>query len=1149
MTKLKLFAITGLAAVLGSACLADGIALRQIKKEGWKTVEIENDFYKVVLIPKIARLPYSYLFKPTGHELFRHPVPLTTPKKGEKFIYYGGIIDSIPWVAGNVDSERLPTKGYLHFSKWTEKTGKSGNFVWWEGKTKFKYKDPITGVPARLSFKKRITGYAGSSQLRMDYTIKNTGKTDARLTLDIHARTIINEYSKGDYFYAPGDRCYVYELYNMGEVEKRGVNLFEWTDWPLREAAELIMPDKGVKYIFTYNPANWCAVGDPGSKEAMFFVSSPIQYDTRTDIMKMGIFMTDKAYVVQPCLSYALQGANHIWRKPEAITQLAPGEHCKFTVDMVVYGDVFRNDVEKAFNVFPGCVLLDEPRAKLRSGNLTLNGRIAFAGSGTLTVTSGDETIKSQDVKAGLYDLKKIGAIPCVAGKAVKMMLKDESGSIELCAFESQYFQPSSANGKYRRRITVDKTMVVSGNLTGFPVQIAFKDDALKSLANGGHVMDDKAQDICFVTADAKELLPYEIEKYDPVSGEFKALVRLPKVMSSEDTVFYMYYGGKSKSQAKAAEGRVWDTGMKKIIRPKSKDAVVLQNDRNLKFRNQITVEALVESTDGRAEGMQSIVSMWKPLDSFDTFDAYDAGNTSGLDTSGFLGAVFDGRYLYFSPQHDAETRHGKVLRYDTHGGFHDSASWKGYDASASSGLETKGYYGAVFDGLYVYFVPRRTPKEYHTRVLRYNTRMPFENSKSWTAFDTGIGISYQGGGFDGRYVYFAPGSVDKNSPHYDKANKGRDSGLVLRYDTQKPFDRKSSYETFNAGNTGGLRTRDFDGVVFDGQYVYFVPLSFSAVLRYNTKGKFTDQASWEAFDATPLGMKRNVGSVFDGRYIYFATYNGKHIIRYDVNKPFVKGESWSAYDVTKTSGAKRAGYDGGFFDGRYVYFVPFIDFTRRENNKKMVFHSEIIRYDTQKDFNAPQSWKVTDAEKTSGLHTVGYNAGAFDGRYFYFAPWHDGSAYEKEGKIVGHGRVLRYDTLGDNGTFSLRYCDYGHNGGLSGSVPGPRFLVNTDKGAMSIAANEVLGAGRHYIVGVYDGDRIRLFIDGMLANEQSAKGKIVNSKTGLAIGRVQDGLGYFGGRIFEVRISDVARSAEWIRTQAKSILTPNAFCRVGEEK
>jgi hypothetical protein len=538
------------------------------------------------------------------------------------------------------------------------------------------------------------------------------------------------------------------------------------------------------------------------------------------------------------------------------------------------------------------------------------------------------------------------------------------------------------------------------------------------------------------------------------------------------------------------------------------------------RFSDAITVEAWVHIREARAEALQTIVAQWEPLTSFDTFDAYDAGHTSGMDTTGFFGAVFDGRYVYFVPQHDTRDRHGRVLRYDTHGAFRSAASWQAYDAGHTDGMVTKGYYGAVFDGRHVYFVPRREPTRFHARVLRLDTRGEFTDPRSWAAFD-------------GRYIYFCPGhhAVPKSElaqppPSASPAVTGLSAdhwqlgnSVVLRHDTQGEFKDLRSWATFDAAHTDSLECCDYDGAAFDGRYVYFTPLSTGNVLRYDTRGGFQSPASWTAHDIKPLGMKLAVGSVFDGRFLYFVPYGQtEYAVRYDTRGPFAEAGSWSRYRLLDTPGLPGIGFDGGFFDGRFVYFVPYYDGDK-------FFHGYVLRYDTRGEFHNPASWRATDAGQTGGLHAVGYNAGAFDGRYFYFAAWQDGSSFPKA--IVGHGRVLRYDTLGGNGTFSLRWCDYGHNGGLCAALPGARFLVNTEQGARSIAANRLPSAGRHHLAGVYDGRSIRLFLDGNLVNEQAASGRLVASAVPLTTGPVE-------GEIERIRISDCARGADWLRERAR---------------
>ena len=150
---------------------------------------------------------------------------------------------------------------------------------------------------------------------------------------------------------------------------------------------------------------------------------------------------------------------------------------------------------------------------------------------------------------------------------------------------------------------------------------------------------------------------------------------------------------------------------------------------------------------------------------------------------------------------------------------------------------------------------------------------------------------------------------------------------------------------------------------------------------------------------------------------------------------PFTDPSSWEQYDAAHTDGVDTGGFDGGFFDGRYVTFCPW---TRTPPPGEVGYHCNYLSYDTTRTFDDSDAWSGYDASTTDGLESIGYNAGAFDGGAFYAAP-----LYAADGEDF-HGRMMRVDTLGRYGAFSLRFCVYGHNGGLCAAVPGPSFLVNT---------------------------------------------------------------------------------------------------------
>ena len=155
-----------------------------------------------------------------------------------------------------------------------------------------------------------------------------------------------------------------------------------------------------------------------------------------------------------------------------------------------------------------------------------------------------------------------------------------------------------------------------------------------------------------------------------------------------------------------------------------------------------LCAEAWVDARSCRHEGMQALVSQWSPPDVWPGFSAFDASDLQGLPTRGYFGAVFDGRHVYFVPEQHGEEgmpTHGVVLRYDTHGPFDDRKSYAAYDAGHTGGMDTRGFYGAVFDGRYAYFVPRQIDMDhYHSRILRYDTHGPFDDDANWAVHDAG---------------------------------------------------------------------------------------------------------------------------------------------------------------------------------------------------------------------------------------------------------------------------------------------------------------------------------------------------------------------------------------------------------------------------
>ncbi|REJ65639.1 MAG: hypothetical protein DWQ31_17005 [Planctomycetota bacterium] len=342
------------------------------------------------------------------------------------------------------------------------------------------------------------------------------------------------------------------------------------------------------------------------------------------------------------------------------------------------------------------------------------------------------------------------------------------------------------------------------------------------------------------------------------------------------------------------------------------------------------------------------------------SWSAYNPGaNGVGTNAKGFSGGVFDGRYVYFVPNRAGSVYHGEVLRLDTQATFNSPSAWSTFDLAAGGvGTTPTGFIGGVFDGRYVYLVPSLHPAP-HGEVVRYDTQAAFNSSGSWSSFDAGangVGSNpdgFVGGVFDGRHIYFVP-----------FVNGAGQSAEVLRYDTQGVFADTASWSAFGAAaNDVGVDPKAFVGGVYDGRHVYFVPFGNgttvpSEVLRYDTHAPFDASSSWANYDPGTAGVGTNTrgfwGGVFDGRHVYFIPFfnsSGFHgeVVRLDTRASFRSPASWSAFDPGANGvGTAPDGFVGGIFDGQYIYFVPFI--------RPGGFHGEVLRFDTKSPANVPDT-------------------------------------------------------------------------------------------------------------------------------------------------------------------------------------------------
>ena len=112
----------------------------------------------------------------------------------------------------------------------------------------------------------------------------------------------------------------------------------------------------------------------------------------------------------------------------------------------------------------------------------------------------------------------------------------------------------------YVRAITIDHTKVPNTDQVNFPFLFSDKDPLLATTANGGHVTNSKGYDIIFTSDPVGQTpLNYEMEQYNPATGQVIAWVQIPTLSHTSNTTIYLFYGNSSVTTSQQNPAATWD--------------------------------------------------------------------------------------------------------------------------------------------------------------------------------------------------------------------------------------------------------------------------------------------------------------------------------------------------------------------------------------------------------------------------------------------------------------------------------------------------------------------------------------------------------------------------------------------------------------
>jgi hypothetical protein len=217
----------------------------------------------------------------------------------------------------------------------------------------------------------------------------------------------------------------------------------------------------------------------------------------------------------------------------------------------------------------------------------------------------------------------------------------------------------------------------------------------------------------------------------------------------------------------------------------------------------------------------------------------FDVGSLE-TQTAFYTNSLYDGRYLYLVPSYNGSPPQFRTARVDV-AEFADAGSWEVFDLTLMPNTPAEGYASATFDGTYVYYWGAHYSGSANALVVRYDTRVKFDEPTSWKAVDFrpadgDAGLDgpafFDGSTFDGRYIYTV---VD---------NLTGDTIAIWRYDTTKDFDPASFERIALPEVLPNIRLPahvSLTGAAFDGSHVYFAPIRSqdtldSLLVRFHAK-------------------------------------------------------------------------------------------------------------------------------------------------------------------------------------------------------------------------------------------------------------------------------------------------------------------------
>jgi hypothetical protein len=667
--------------------------------------------------------------------------------------------------------------------------------------------------------------------------------------------------------------------------------------------------------------------------------------------------------------------------------------------------------------------------------------------------------------------------------------------------------------------LTIDSSKVSgSEDLDNFPVLISLTNTSLKTTGSCGYVQNSNGYDIIFSDATQTTRLDHEIEKYDGASGELVAWVSVPTLKWDEDTVINIHYGHSSVCGATENPTGVWDSNFTTVWHLKEtsggsgaiKDSTARDNhgtDFNSptfgvtgKIGNAIDFDGTNDYATMPTSGFNTSAGTVELWTNIDTFPSADNKYMFSHLTSPTANRV----YVNLKPDNTWGTGMGDT--YDLVRGsvvsagtwYHLVLTWDGtnvrgykdgtlnFGPTSYSGLTTVGnIYVSAWDNTAEWFDGTLDEVRVSETVRSADwIQTSYNNQSNPTSFYS-VGTS----------SCFLGGFSCNRRVTIDSTKVAGSSDL-----TNFPFLIKvqNDCNLKTAANGGGVQNSSGWDIIFtdsDG-----VTQLDHEIEEYD--GTTGDLTAWVRVPTLPYNSDKDI-------YIYY-------------------GKSGLTCDPSNPAGVWQSGYAGVWHLNETTGSTHY-DSTSNDNDGTQNGNSSAGgKISGAQDFDGSQDW--IEVPNSSSLDITGDE--------ITLSAWVQMTA----------------DQSDDAGIINKSYSNnYNYMLNVQSSEVGD-FRVKTPSGTTYLDGSTTLSVGQWYFLyGIYNGSTARVYLDGSQDGTDSRTGNIESSGAApVAFGRrrvyptVDDR--FFDGIIDEARISNVARSVDWMKTEYNNQDDPDSFSTMSQD-